>query len=174
MACTNPLHKLEQRIGEELRPLQWRNMAHPWQLDQFGGRDTHSQITGVLGLDELIMLALHNRNRHMDLAEISSAVVRLALLHLADRRHQRIKLPRGRRDLLLLSAMPLKTTPDNGSEFELFGITRIYITGEEDLRNSLGVLIGRDQRSTCPVALPSQHNPFKLELIEHCHQITGQ
>ena len=59
-------------------------MADAGQKDQFCPGNMPDKIIGVFALDELIVLAVHDGNRHIDLGEIGDGVVRLGPLHQAD------------------------------------------------------------------------------------------
>jgi hypothetical protein len=67
-----------------LRPLQRTSMAHAIEEDEFCVRNASSEIFRVFALDEFVMLALHDHDRHADLREVMWGVVRLSPAHQAD------------------------------------------------------------------------------------------
>ena len=69
-------------------------MAHAGQKDQFRSGNTPREIFGMFGLDKLIVLALHDRDGHMDIGQIARRIVGLGPLHLADRFGKGLELVR--------------------------------------------------------------------------------
>src|SRR4051812_14673400 len=58
-----------------LRPLERCKVAHVRQHDVLCSGNTPGKILGMLGLDELVMLALDDRNRHPNRGEIAGRIV---------------------------------------------------------------------------------------------------
>lgn len=56
-------------------------MAHTVQNHQFRVRDASCEVFRVFPFDELIVLAMHDHNRHADLSKIALGVIGLCLLH---------------------------------------------------------------------------------------------
>ncbi len=72
-------------------------MAHAGQEDQFRSGNTPGEILGMFGLDKLIMLALYDRDGHMDISHIARRIIGLRLHHPTDRCGKCFELVRRRR-----------------------------------------------------------------------------
>src|SRR5215211_6841921 len=77
--------KIENYLVELIRTLERGKMAYLREDDEGGAGDGPGQVLGVLALDELVMLGLHDRYRHLNLCYIGRGVVGLGSLHQSDR-----------------------------------------------------------------------------------------
>ena len=62
--------KCEHHRIKQFRSLQWSEVTHAGQKDEFRIGNAVSEIFGVFALDEFIVFAMHYGDRHMDLGEI--------------------------------------------------------------------------------------------------------
>ena len=67
----------------------------------------------MLGFDKLIMLALYDRDGHMDIGHIARRIVGLRLHHLADRGGKCLELVRRGRQLGIVLGVPAETPGEN-------------------------------------------------------------
>ena len=74
--------------------LQRCEMADTGKKDKFRIWNAASEIFGVFALDEFIMLALYDRDRHADLCQIIRRIIGLRSLHQADRLGKLVELVR--------------------------------------------------------------------------------
>src|SRR5262249_18264178 len=69
---------------ELLGPLQRCKVTHAGKIDKCCMWNAPGEIFGVFALDEFIMLALYDRDRHADLRQIVRRIIGLCFLHEAD------------------------------------------------------------------------------------------
>lgn len=60
-------------------------MTHTLKMNEFRMWNAQCQIVGVFALDEFIMFAMDDRDRHADLGQIARRIIGLRSLHEADR-----------------------------------------------------------------------------------------
>src|ERR1700694_3455857 len=89
-----PAKKCEYRVVELRWPLEWCEMAHALQNDQFRVRDAARKIFSVVAPDEFLMLALDDGDGYVNLSQVLLGIVGLRSLHHSDRFHECLELVR--------------------------------------------------------------------------------
>src|SRR6267154_2154001 len=121
---------------ELLRPLQRCEMAHARQEDQFRSGNAPSEIFGMFGFDKLIMLALYDRDGHMDISHIARRIIGLRLHHLADRGGKCLELVRRGRQLGIVLGVSAQTPVEDR-------------TGLRDFLCAAGIHVAAKEKYTC-------------------------
>ena len=67
-------------------------MTDTRQIDKRSAWNASGKILGVFALDEFIMLAVHDGDRHLDLRQILCRLIRLRSLHKPDGFDKLVKL----------------------------------------------------------------------------------
>src|SRR5258706_13849500 len=132
-------------------------MAHTRQKDEIRSWNTPGKVFGMFEFDEFIMLALHDRDGHVDIGHIARGIIGLYLHHFADRADERIELVWRSRQFGIVFAVPAETPFDDRTGREFLCAAGIHVAPEEKYAcNARGRFHTEDQRDTCTVA-PTHH-----------------
>ena len=128
-------------------------------------------------VDELIMLPLNDRDRHVDIGQITYRVIGFGLLHLADCIEKGRDLIRCGRQLGIVLGVPPETPAEDWAWLDILLAAGIHVAGkEEDTCTPRGGIPGEDQSGVCAVASAHKGCFFQLQVVHHgenveCHQL---
>ena len=152
-------------------------MTHAWKINKVCVRNAPGEILCVLALDEFIILAVDDRDRHADPCQVICRVIGLRSLHECDCFRKFFKLIWRGRELVVVLYMPAEASLDEGTELEFLCATRIHVAREEKYASSpCGCLIGKDQSCAGAIAPTGESGLLDMQCIHHrqdvgCHQL---